>query len=310
MNDNLEKIEAEESTETVEKKRRRGIYLLPNLFTTGCLFMGFFSIVSAMNGRFETAAVAIFVAMILDGLDGRVARLTNTQSDFGAQYDSLADMVSFGLAPSLVMYEWTLSGLGKLGWLAAFIYTAGGALRLARFNTQVGTADKRYFQGLASPAAAAIVAGLVWVGTDNALVGSDLRIPAFLLTLIAGLLMVSNIRYRSFKDLDLRNKVPFVAIIIVVMVFVFISIDPPQVLFGIFLIYGFSGPVVTLVTLQKRKAMRNTQTQQGEEKASSGDQVQSGKDDKTVNNESGFQAGKIAELDVKSRTKSKGSTTT
>jgi len=239
-----------------DKKPRRGIYLLPNLFTTGCLFMGFFAIVSAMGQRFESAAIAVFIAMIMDSLDGRVARMTNTESDFGAQYDSLADMVSFGLAPSLVMYEWSLSSMGKLGWLAAFIYAAGAALRLARFNTQVGTAGKRYFQGLPSPAAAALLAGAVWVGTDYQLHGIDLRIPAFLVTLCAGVLMVSNIRYRSFKDLDLKGKVPFVAVLIVVLVFVFISLDPPQVLFGIFLIYGISGPAITLITLRKRKAER------------------------------------------------------
>ena len=241
----------------LEKKPRRGIYLLPNLFTTGCLFAGFFAIVSAMGGRFEAAAIAIFIAMIMDGLDGRVARLTNTQTDFGAQYDSLADMVSFGLAPSLVMYEWALSSLGKLGWLAAFVYAAATALRLARFNTQVGTAGKRYFQGLASPAAAAIVAGMIWVGIDYTSSGQEWRIAAFVLTLFSGILMVSNIRYRSFKDLDLKGKIPFISLLSVVMVFVFISIDPPQVLFGFFLIYGLSGPVVTLITLKKRRANRH-----------------------------------------------------
>ena len=203
----------------VEKKPRRGIYLLPNLFTTACLFAGFYAIVSAMVGRFEAASVAIFIAMIMDGLDGRVARLTNTQTDFGAQYDSLADMVSFGLAPSLVIYEWALFSMGKLGWLAAFMYTAGAALRLARFNTQVGIAGKRYFQGLASPAAAALVAGLVWVGIDYTDNGTVWKIPALLVTLFAGIFMVSNVRYRSFKDLDLKNKVPFVALLLVVLIF-------------------------------------------------------------------------------------------
>jgi len=241
----------------VIKHRRRGIYLLPNLFTTGCLFAGFYAIVAAMGDRFEAASVAIFIAMIMDSLDGRVARLTNTQSDFGAEYDSLADMVSFGLAPSLVIYEWALFSMGKLGWLAAFIYTAGAALRLARFNTQVATANKRYFQGLASPAAAAIVAGMVWVGASYGHIGSDWRIPAFIFTLMAGILMVSNIRYRSFKDLDLKGKVRFVTMLIVVMIFVFISIDPPQVLFAIFLLYALSGPVNTLMTLRKRRAARH-----------------------------------------------------
>jgi len=239
-----------------EKKRRRGIYLLPNFFTTSCLFFGFFAIIMAMSGKFESAAVAIFIAMIMDGLDGRVARLTNTQTDFGAEYDSLADMVSFGLAPSLVMYTWALQSLGKLGWLAAFIYAAGTALRLARFNTQVGIAGKRYFQGLASPAAAALIAGMVWVGSDLHVNGNDWRVPAFFVTLMAGILMVSNIRYRSFKDLDLRGKIPFVTLVVVVLIFVFISIDPPQVLFAIFLFYALSGPTVTLLSVRKRRLER------------------------------------------------------
>lgn len=239
-----------------EPKRRRGIYLLPNLFTTGCLFAGFYAIVAAMNGRYEPAAIAIFIAMIMDSLDGRVARLTNTQSDFGAEYDSLADMVSFGLAPALVMYHWALSGLGKLGWLAAFIYTAGAALRLARFNTQVGTADKNFFQGLPSPAAAAVVTGMMWVGHDYNADLSYLRVPALILTMAIGLLMVSTIRYRSFKDLDLRGKVPFVAILLMVMVYVFISIDPPQVLFFGFLLYAVSGPLLTLKTMREKRAAR------------------------------------------------------
>ncbi|NOX75829.1 MAG: CDP-diacylglycerol--serine O-phosphatidyltransferase [Gammaproteobacteria bacterium] len=238
------------------KRPRRGIYLLPNLFTTGCLFAGFYAIVAAMGGRFESAAIAIFIAMIMDGLDGRVARLTNTQSAFGAEYDSLADMVSFGLAPALVVYVWALSDLGKLGWLGAFVYTAGTALRLARFNTQVGSADKRYFQGLASPAAAAVVAGLVWVGHDYQVEGLGISVFAFVVTVCAGLLMVSNVRYRSFKDLDLKGKVPFVTILAVVLVFVLVSIDPPQVLLLVFASYAVSGPVVTLMTLRRRRAER------------------------------------------------------
>jgi CDP-diacylglycerol--serine O-phosphatidyltransferase len=245
-----------EPTDVPERKRRRGIYFLPNLFTTGCLFAGFYAIVAAMNGRYEPAAIAIFVAMVMDSLDGRVARLTNTQSDFGAEYDSLADMVSFGLAPALVIYTWALSGLGKLGWLAAFIYTAGAALRLARFNTQVSTGDKRFFQGLPSPAAAAVVTGMMWVGHDYNADLAYLRIPAFVLTIAIGLLMVSTIRYRSFKDLDLRGKVPFVAILIMVMVYVFISIDPPQVLFFGFLLYAASGPLLTLKHLREKRAAR------------------------------------------------------
>ena len=245
------------------KPRHRGIYLLPNLFTTGCLFAGFYAIVAAMGGRFESAAIAIFIAMILDGLDGRVARMTSTQSAFGAEYDSLADMVSFGLAPALVVYVWALSDLGKLGWLGAFVYTAGTALRLARFNTQVGGADKRYFQGLASPAGAAVVAGMVWVGQDYQAEGVGISILAAVVTVCTGLLMVSNVRYRSFKDLDLKGKVPFVAVLAVVLVFVLISLDPPQVLFAGFAIYALSGPIVTLLTLRRRRAERRAQNDDG-----------------------------------------------
>ncbi len=248
-------------------KRRRGIYLLPNLFTTACLFAGFYAIVAAMSGRFEAAAIAIFVAMVMDGLDGRVARLTNTQSDFGAQYDSLADMVSFGLAPALVVFEWSLSGLGKLGWLAAFIYTACAALRLARFNTQVGISDKNYFQGLASPAAAAVISSMIWISNDHQFSGVDLKIPAIIITVIVGLLMVSNIRYRSFKDLDLKGRVPFVWILAIVLVFVFISTDPPLVLFSIFMLYALSGPMFTLKDIRASRAKRKvgTKTKSGQE---------------------------------------------
>jgi CDP-diacylglycerol--serine O-phosphatidyltransferase len=240
------------------KLRRPGIYLLPNLFTTANLFAGFYAIVAAMSGRFEAAAVAIFIAMIMDGVDGRVARMTNTQSDFGKEYDSLVDMVSFGLAPALVMYKFALQPLGKLGWLAAFLFVAAAALRLARFNTQASTLGKRYFQGLASPAAAALVAGLIWFTLEADRVGEDIRIFASLLTAAAGLLMVSNIRYRSFKDVDLKGKVPFVAVIAVVLVFVFISINPPTVLFALFFAYAASGPVLTLWQLRQKRRSRKT----------------------------------------------------
>ncbi len=239
--------------------RRRGIYLLPNLFTTAALFAGFYAIVRSMGGDFEDAAIAIFVAMVLDGLDGRIARLTNTQSEFGVQYDSLSDMISFGLAPSLIVYAWSLQALGKVGWLCAFVYAVGAALRLARFNTQVGIADKRYFQGLASPAAAAIVVGLVWVGSHYGLSGSDLQVPALALTVMAGILMVSNIRYHSFKQLDLRGRVPFVTILVVALTFVVVSIQPPLMLFGAFLLYAVSGPVLTLLQLRRRRAARRQQ---------------------------------------------------
>ncbi|MBU1666665.1 MAG: CDP-diacylglycerol--serine O-phosphatidyltransferase, partial [Gammaproteobacteria bacterium] len=201
--------EPETSDEEISAKpRRRGIYLLPNLFTTGALFAGFYSIVQAMNGRFEQAAIAIFVAMILDGLDGRVARLTNTQSEFGAEYDSLSDMVSFGVAPALVMYSFALKGMGKLGWIAAFVYCAGAALRLARFNTMHNVEDKRWFQGLPSPAAATLVAGLVWVLVDNHISGVDIRWLAWGITLFAGISMVTNLRFYSGKDINLKRSVP------------------------------------------------------------------------------------------------------
>src|SRR5664279_6398408 len=179
--------------------RRRGIYLLPNLFTTAALFAGFYSIVQAMNQRFEDAAIAIFVAMVLDGLDGRVARLTKTQSAFGAEYDSLSDMVSFGAAPALVVYEWVLRDMGKLGWIAAFIYVAAAALRLARFNTMLDVADKRWFTGIPSPAAAALVAGFVWVIDDFGVDPEKVRWAALAVTVFAGLTMVSNFKFYSFK---------------------------------------------------------------------------------------------------------------
>jgi len=237
-------------------KKRRGIYLLPNLFTTAALFSGFFAILASMNGNFEQAALAIFAAMILDGMDGRVARMTNTESAFGAEYDSLADMVSFGLAPSLVVYQWALTDMGKAGWLAAFVYTAGTALRLARFNTQVGIADKRYFQGLASPAAAAIMAGAVWVSVDNGINGHDVSYIAAVLSVIVGLLMVSNVRYHSFKDIDFRGKVPFFVMVFVMMGFAIVLLQPPLVLFLVFLGYAISGPVLTLSKLREHREGR------------------------------------------------------
>jgi CDP-diacylglycerol---serine O-phosphatidyltransferase len=225
--------------------RRRGIYILPNLFTTAALFAGFYAIVQAMNERFEVAAVAIFLAMVLDGLDGRVARLTHTQSAFGAEYDSLSDMVSFGVAPALVAYEWALKGLGKLGWIAAFIYCAGAALRLARFNTNIDVVDKRYFQGLPSPAAAALVAGLVWVMIDNDWSGDEARWYACALTIFAGVTMVSNVRYWSGKDINLRKSVPFMMIVAFAVGFALISSYPPGVLFALFLAYAVSGYVLS-----------------------------------------------------------------
>ncbi|KFZ27814.1 CDP-diacylglycerol--serine O-phosphatidyltransferase [Pseudidiomarina atlantica] len=231
--------------------KNRGIFLLPNLLTTAGLFSGFFAIVASMNNQFESAAIAIFVAMVFDGLDGRVARMTNTESDFGAEYDSMADIVSFGMAPALVMYNWALSDLGKFGWLAAFIFVAGGALRLARFNTNLGTSDKRYFQGLAIPSAAAIVSGLVWVGTKYQVDPNSISYLAAILTICAGLLMVSNFRYHSFKDVDWRGRVSFVVILIIVLAFVVVATEPSLVLFSIFFLYALSGPILTIRSVNR-----------------------------------------------------------
>lgn len=238
--------------------RERGIYLLPNLFTTAALFAGFYAIVQAMNGKYEHSAVAIFVAMVLDGLDGRVARMTHTQSAFGAEYDSLSDMVSFGVAPSLVMYVWALKPLGKLGWIAAFIYCACAALRLARFNTRMDVVDKRYFQGLPSPAAAALLAGLVWVVHDNGLAGNEIFFGAikmqwiaWTITVFAGLTMVSDLRYYSGKELNFRKSVPFIVMLVIVLAIVLVSYSPPEVLFGGFVLYGLSGYVLWLLNRQK-----------------------------------------------------------
>ncbi len=249
--------------EAKPKRRSRGIYLLPNLFTTAALFAGFYAILAAVNGKFEVASVAIFVAMLMDGLDGRVARLTKTQSAFGAEYDSLSDMVSFGLAPALVVYIWALSELGKLGWLAAFIYTASSALRLARFNTQIGIADKKYFQGLPSPSAAAIMAAGVWLGVDYQISGQSLDWLAAVLTTLVGLLMVSNFRYHSFKEIDFSGKVPFIVLVAVMVVLAIIQTHPPTVLFALFLAYAISGPVLTLTQLRKHREERVAAEQDG-----------------------------------------------
>jgi CDP-diacylglycerol---serine O-phosphatidyltransferase len=237
-------------------KRGRGIYLLPNAFTTGALFCGFYAIVMAMNQRFEYACWAVFVAMILDGLDGRVARLTNTQSEFGAQYDSLSDMVSFGAAPALVIYEWSLRGLGKLGWIAAFVYCAGAALRLARFKTNIEVVDKRFFQGLPSPAAAALVVGFIMFMTDP-----DINISArqvdwvsWCIAVFAGLTMVSNVPFYSFKDVNFRKSVPFIVVFLIALGFALVAIDPPKVLWPIFVVYGLSGYVVYV--LQRARGKR------------------------------------------------------
>jgi CDP-diacylglycerol--serine O-phosphatidyltransferase len=236
--------------------RRRGIYLLPNLFTTAALFSGFYAIVQAMNLRFDQAALAIFVAMVLDGLDGRVARLTRTQSAFGAEYDSLSDMVAFGAAPALIVYEWALKGMGKLGWIAAFVYVAGAALRLARFNTMLEVADKRWFTGIPSPAAAALVAGMVWIVDDNNIDPAGLRWWAWAVTVFAGLTMVSNVKYYSFKTINLKKSVPFLAIFVFVLVIALLSYQPAIVLFAGFVAYALSGYAGLVWARMRRRAPR------------------------------------------------------
>lgn len=241
-------------TNEPKKNRRRGIYLLPNLFTTGALFSGFYAITSAMNGQFELSAIAIFIAMVLDGLDGRVARLTNTQSAFGAEYDSMADMISFGAAPALVMYAWSLSALGKAGWVAAFVHAAGAALRLARFNTQLATQDKRYFQGLPSPSAAGIPAGFIWVAVKYEIPLESIQYIGLGMAVCTGLLMVSNFRYYSFKDIDLHGRVSFLWAILVMLLFALLYTNTPLVLFTIFTLYALSGPILTL---GRRRRMRS-----------------------------------------------------
>ena len=227
--------------------RRRGIYLLPNLFTTGVLFCGFFAIVQAMNGRFEVAAIAIYVAMVLDGMDGRVARWTNTQSEFGAQYDSIADMVAFGVAPALIAYEWALKDLGTAGWIGAFIYCAGAGIRLARFNANITVVDKRYFQGMPSPSGAAVMTGFVWVLTDFGLVPDEshwLAGLAWAVAVFIGITMVSNVPFWSFKEVNWKKRVPLWVILALVVAISIVASSPSLVLFGVFMAYGFSGYVM------------------------------------------------------------------
>lgn len=240
-----------------EIRRRRSIYLLPNAFTTANLFAGFYAVVQAMNGQFETAAIALFLAMVFDGMDGRVARLTNTQSAFGEQYDSMSDMVSFGIASALVMYEWVLQDLGRWGWLAAFIYVVGAVLRLARFNTNIGVVDKRFFQGLPSPVAVALVAGFVWLAVDNrfSLQSHTIAWLAFTFMVYSGVAMVTNAPFYSGKTFALGRSVPFWVILVLVGIFVFVSSNPLVVLFGLFVIYGLSGWVVMLVRWRKAREL-------------------------------------------------------
>lgn len=240
--------------------KQRGIYLLPNLLTTAAFFAGFYSIVAAMKGHFEIAAIAIFVAMIADGLDGRVARMTNTQTEFGAQYDSLSDLSAFGIAPALVIYSWSLFHLGKIGWLAAFLYAVATALRLARFNTQV--TDKSYFQGLPCPSAAGLIASIVWMGSNYEVDGFVVSIPVGVLTIFIAGLMVSTIRYSSFKTIDFKGRVPFLTIVLAVFLIAAVALEPAEMLFAIFFIYLVSGPIHTLWHLRKMRKQRSSALRQ------------------------------------------------
>ena len=236
--------------------RRRGIYLLPNLMTTGAMFAGFYAVIAGMGGDFQSACMSIVVAMFLDGLDGRVARLTKTQSKFGAEYDSLSDMLAFGVAPALICFSWALSQLGRLGWTAAFIYVACAALRLARFNVQIGSADRRYFVGLASPSAAGLVVFMVWSFTEYQVeVTQFVAILAAAITVLAGVLMVLNVRYYSFKDIDFHNPVPFVSILAFVLILVVVAWHTATVLFTMAVMYALSGPLIATVRRKKKPAL-------------------------------------------------------
>ena len=243
MRDGIDALEGDDDAVPL-KRPRKGIYVLPNLFTLAALFGGFYGMVMAVNGQFMNAAIGIFCAMVLDSLDGRVARMTNTQSAFGEQMDSLSDMVSFGAAPALIAYVWTLQNLGRWGWFAAFVYCSCAALRLARFNVNTHVVDKRFFQGLPSPAAAALLAGFIWWCTDSQIVPSSVAWPMFFWALYAGLSMVSNIPFYSFKDFTLRKSVPFAVIVLIALMIAIVNIDPPTAMFGIFVVYGVSGYVV------------------------------------------------------------------
>lgn len=245
-------------TQTSKTSPSKGIYLIPNLLTVGAMFAGFYAIIAAMKGYYEAAAIAIFVAIIMDNLDGRIARLLGASSEFGEQLDSLSDMLCFGVGPALVMYTWSLAVMGKPGWLAAFIYVGCTGLRLARFNVQVQKIDKRHFQGLATPAAAALVASIVWACSANEVSGESVALPMMFVAILLSLLKVSTIRYRSFKDFDLRDKVPFIAIFVAVLIIACIAFDPPDILLILTFLYIISGPIGTLWTLRQRRRKKKS----------------------------------------------------
>jgi CDP-diacylglycerol---serine O-phosphatidyltransferase len=253
----------DETEDTVTRPRRRGIYLLPNLFTTGTLFAGFYGIIASIDGNFAPAAIAVFVAGLLDGMDGRLARLTHTESEFGKQYDSLADMVAFGIAPAVIVYQWGLKALGeygwawgKLGWLAAFLYAVAAALRLARFNVSSKTADRRFFEGLPSPSAAGLVSSMVWVAVGFGVDGLPALAVAMALTVLAGALMVSRFAYWSFKGVSPRGRISFAYVLIIPLIFVLIAIDPPRVCFILACTYASSGIVIAVWRRWRRQSGR------------------------------------------------------
>jgi CDP-diacylglycerol--serine O-phosphatidyltransferase len=253
----------DEFNEVPKRPRGRGIYLLPNLLTTGSLFAGFYGIIAAIESRYEPAAIAVIVAAVLDGLDGRLARLTGTESEFGKQYDSLSDMVSFGIAPAVIVYQWGLVKLleygwvwARVGWLAAFVYAVAAALRLARFNVRASTVDRRFFEGLPSPSAAGLMMTMVWLGTVLAWNGAFALAITLVITATSGALMVSRFSYYSFKEVHPRGRISFTYVFVIPLTFVLVAMDPPKVLFSIGLAYAASGPLLGLWRRQRRRASR------------------------------------------------------
>ncbi|HKJ70237.1 MAG TPA: CDP-diacylglycerol--serine O-phosphatidyltransferase [Gammaproteobacteria bacterium] len=240
---------------------RKGVYLLPNLLTTAALFAGFFAVIKSVEGAFVPAAVAALVALVFDGLDGRVARLINAETDFGAEYDSISDAISFGLAPAVLIYQWALQPFGNVGWLGGFLFTACAGLRLARFNTQSGVHDKRYFQGLPVPAGAAALGTWVLFVEEKGFSGVWVNLATLFAVYVVALLMVSNVRYRSFKDADLRYRVPFPVAVLVVGLLILVAVDPPLVLFGFFFVYALAGPVATVLQLRRRRRERRARSE-------------------------------------------------
>ncbi len=255
MTDKKTVVESESNGDSLQ---RRGVYLIPNLLTTSALFAGFYSIISSMNGDFEKACIAIFIAQLLDGADGRVARMTHTQSEFGAQYDSMSDIIAFGLAPALLAFQWSLFDMHKAGWVAAFIFVAGAALRLARFNVQIGKVDKKYFVGLASPAGAAVIWASIWTMEVSNISGDQVRYLMLVLVPLIGVMMVSPIRYFSFKEISAQRRIPFFALLAIVLGLSLIALDPARVLFGMAFSYAISGPILELVSKIRRKKAAGT----------------------------------------------------